>query len=150
MCQLPRNYKSCAYENLPPVAGQCCIDGRDMGCDPKLGVPDIDELSEFAHEAGNPLVAENTMGVVLVHPIEHGSDIGVAGSLVIDPATTTLQQLTATEQSAPGVTDAYVLLSVGLEDSSDILANIEQALQKAAGARYTAPLDRLRLRKAQL
>jgi O-acetylhomoserine (thiol)-lyase len=65
--------------------------------------------------------------------LSHLANIGDAKSLVIHPATTTHQQLSAEEQSATGVTDDYVRLSVGLEDARDILADIDQALQQAAG-----------------
>lgn len=60
----------------------------------------------------------------------HLANIGDAKSLAIHPATTTHQQLTPEEQLASGVTDDYVRLSVGLEDSEDILADLEQALAK--------------------
>ena len=65
--------------------------------------------------------------------LSHLANIGDAKSLVIHPATTTHQQLSAEEQIATGVTDDYVRLSVGLEDARDILADIDQALQQAAG-----------------
>ena len=46
---------------------------------PKLDVPDFEVLSKIAHEAGIPLVVDNTVGVGLVRPIDHGVDI-VVGS----------------------------------------------------------------------
>jgi O-acetylhomoserine (thiol)-lyase len=42
---------------------------------PKLDVPDFAALSRLAHEAGVPLVVDNTVGVGLVRPIEWGADI---------------------------------------------------------------------------
>jgi O-acetylhomoserine (thiol)-lyase len=42
---------------------------------PKLDVPDFELISEIAHEAGIPVVVDNTSGVGLVKPIEHGVDI---------------------------------------------------------------------------
>ena len=42
---------------------------------PKLDVPDFEAISKIAHEAGIPLVVDNTVGVGLVKPIEHGADI---------------------------------------------------------------------------
>ena len=65
--------------------------------------------------------------------LSHLANIGDAKSLVIHPATTTHQQLTAEEQRATGVTDDYVRLSIGIEDVRDILADIDQALKTAAG-----------------
>jgi O-acetylhomoserine (thiol)-lyase len=61
--------------------------------------------------------------------LSHLANIGDAKSLVIHPASTTHQQLTAAEQAAAGVTADYLRLSVGLEDLADIKADIEQALQ---------------------
>ncbi|MDZ4198367.1 MAG: O-acetylhomoserine aminocarboxypropyltransferase/cysteine synthase family protein [Kiritimatiellia bacterium] len=68
-----------------------------------------------------------------VQLLSHLANIGDAKSLVIHPASTTHQQLTEKEQSATGVTADYIRLSIGLEDVEDIQADIEQALQQAAG-----------------
>jgi len=56
-------------------------------------------------------------------------------SLVIHPASTTHQQLTAEEQVATGVTPELVRLSVGIEDIRDILADLDQAIAKATAGR---------------
>ena len=58
----------------------------------------------------------------------HLANIGDAKTLVIHPASTTHQQLTAEEQAAAGVTPEYVRLSVGIEDVEDIKADLDQAL----------------------
>jgi O-acetylhomoserine (thiol)-lyase len=47
---------------------------------PKLDVPDFDVISKIAHEAGIPLVVDNTVGVGLVKPFEHGADIIIASA----------------------------------------------------------------------
>jgi O-acetylhomoserine (thiol)-lyase len=44
---------------------------------PKLDVPDFEAIAKIAHDAGIPLVVDNTTGVGLVRPIEHGADISV-------------------------------------------------------------------------
>lgn len=44
---------------------------------PKLDVPDFEAIADIAHEAGIPLVVDNTSAVGLVRPIEHGADIVV-------------------------------------------------------------------------
>jgi O-acetylhomoserine (thiol)-lyase len=67
-----------------------------------------------------------------VQLLSHLANIGDAKSLVIHPASTTHQQLTPEEQKATGVTQDYIRLSVGIEDSEDIIEDIEQALQKSA------------------
>jgi len=58
------------------------------------------------------------------------ANIGDAKSLVIHPASTTHQQLTAEEQFATGVTPDFIRLSVGIEHVDDIIADLEQALAK--------------------
>ena len=42
---------------------------------PKLDVPDFEALSKIAHDAGIPLVVDNTVGVGLVRPLDYGADI---------------------------------------------------------------------------
>ncbi len=59
----------------------------------------------------------------------HLANIGDGKSLVIHPASTTHQQLTAEEQAATGVTADYVRLCIGLEDVEDIKADLDQALK---------------------
>ncbi len=66
-----------------------------------------------------------------VKMLSHLANIGDARSLVIHPASTTHQQLSAEEQAATGVTPDYVRLSIGLEDPADIKADIDQALKAA-------------------
>lgn len=61
--------------------------------------------------------------------LSHLANIGDAHSLVIHPASTTHQQLTAEEQAETGVTPDYIRLSIGLEDVEDIKADIQQALE---------------------
>jgi O-acetylhomoserine (thiol)-lyase len=60
----------------------------------------------------------------------HVANIGDSKSLVIHPATTTHQQLTAAEQEATGVKPDYIRLSVGIEDIEDIISDLEQAFEK--------------------
>jgi O-acetylhomoserine (thiol)-lyase len=61
----------------------------------------------------------------------HVANIGDARSLAIHPATTTHQQLSADDQLATGVTPGYVRLSIGIEHSNDIIADLTQALRAA-------------------
>ena len=61
--------------------------------------------------------------------LSHLANIGDAKSLVIHPASTTHQQLSAEEQVASGVTADFIRLSIGLENVKDIIADIEQALE---------------------
>ena len=65
------------------------------------------------------------------------ANIGDAKSLVIHPASTTQQQLSAAEQADTGVTPEMVRLSVGIEDIRDILADLDQAIAAANGHSFT-------------
>ncbi len=61
----------------------------------------------------------------------HLANIGDAKTLVIHPASTTHQQLSAEEQLAAGVTPDFIRVSVGIEDVKDIIADLDQALAAA-------------------
>ena len=58
----------------------------------------------------------------------HLANVGDAKSLVIHPASTTHAQLSEAEQRSAGVLPEMVRLSVGLEDSDDLLWDLDQAL----------------------
>ncbi len=58
----------------------------------------------------------------------HLANIGDAKSLVIHPASTTHEQLSESEQKAAGVTEDFIRLSVGIEDITDILDDLDNAL----------------------
>jgi len=47
---------------------------------PKLDVPDFEALAAIAKEAGIPFIVDNTVGVGLVRPIDHGANIVVASA----------------------------------------------------------------------
>lgn len=58
--------------------------------------------------------------------------MGDIRSLVIHPATTTHSQLTAEQLEAAGITEGTIRLSIGIEDISDILEDLDQAITHAA------------------
>ena len=55
------------------------------------------------------------------------ANIGDTKSLIIHPASTTHQQLSEAEQLSTGVSQDLIRLSVGLEDITDLQADLEQA-----------------------
>ncbi len=59
----------------------------------------------------------------------HLANVGDAKTLVIHPASTTHQQMTAAQLKAAGVGEDMIRLSVGLEDADDIIADLRQALR---------------------
>ncbi|CAH8282567.1 O-acetylhomoserine (thiol)-lyase [Mariniflexile fucanivorans] len=58
------------------------------------------------------------------------ANIGDTKSLIIHPASTTHQQLTAAEQAAAGAPQDLIRLSVGLEDIDDLKADLKEAFSK--------------------
>jgi O-acetylhomoserine (thiol)-lyase len=64
----------------------------------------------------------------------HVANIGDVRSLVIHPASTTHSQLSVEEQAATGVTPGLVRLSVGIENVTDILADLEAGFRAAKEA----------------
>lgn len=54
--------------------------------------------------------------------------LGGAESLVTQPCTTTHHGLTPEERARRGISDSMLRLSVGLEDATDLIADLEQAL----------------------
>ena len=58
----------------------------------------------------------------------HVANLGDARSLAIHPASTTHRQLTEAQQIAAGAAPDTVRLSIGIEDTADIIADLDQAL----------------------
>lgn len=60
----------------------------------------------------------------------HVANLGDTRSLVIHPASTTHRQLSEAQQVAAGAAPNTLRLSIGIEDSADIIGDLEQALAK--------------------
>ncbi len=60
----------------------------------------------------------------------HLANVGDAKTLVINPASTTHEQLGETEQEAAGVLPNLIRVSVGIEHIEDIKADFAQAFDK--------------------
>ncbi|WP_372912341.1 O-acetylhomoserine aminocarboxypropyltransferase/cysteine synthase family protein [Salinigranum sp.] len=58
------------------------------------------------------------------------ANIGDAKTLIIHPASTTHAQLSADEQRAAGVAPDMLRLSVGIEDAADIVADLDQGIER--------------------
>ena len=65
--------------------------------------------------------------------VSHLANVGDAKTLIIQPAATTHQQLSETEQIAAGVTPNQLRVSVGIEHIDDIKADFEQAFAAITG-----------------
>ena len=99
-------YKSLANKYCPNGAGAVFTFGVKGGFD--AGVKLVNEGQLFSHVA----------------------NIGDTKSLIIHPSSTTHSQLTDDEQIAAGAAKDVVRLSVGIEDSEDIIGDLSQALEK--------------------
>jgi len=76
---------------------------------------------------------QRTNGVKLINSLKlfsHLANVGDSKSLIIHPSSTTHQQMSTEEQLASGVTPAFVRISIGTEDLSDLLADLTQALDQ--------------------
>ncbi|SLN34395.1 Methionine gamma-lyase [Roseovarius litorisediminis] len=62
----------------------------------------------------------------------HVANLGDTRSLIIHSASTTHRQLTPEQQKAAGAAPDVVRISIGTEDANDIIADLDQALSKAA------------------
>jgi O-acetylhomoserine (thiol)-lyase len=64
-----------------------------------------------------------------VELFSHLANVGDAKSLILHPASTTHQQLTAEQLEAAGIGEDLIRLSVGLEDTEDLIADLDRALK---------------------
>ncbi|HEV3474765.1 MAG TPA: aminotransferase class I/II-fold pyridoxal phosphate-dependent enzyme [Actinomycetota bacterium] len=69
---------------------------------------------------------QEALEVALVAP-----SLGGVHTLAVHPPTVTHTQMTSEERVAQGITDGLVRVSVGIEDSEDVLEDFERALEKA-------------------
>jgi O-acetylhomoserine (thiol)-lyase len=70
-------------------------------------------------------------GVKLVNGVKlfsHLANIGDTRSLIIHPASTTHRQLSDEDRAKAGARNDVIRLSIGIEDTADIIADLEQAL----------------------
>jgi O-acetylhomoserine (thiol)-lyase len=77
-------------------------------------------------------------GIAVVESVEmisHLANLGDARTLIIHPASTTHRQLTAEQLEAAGAGPDVVRLSIGIESVADIIADLDQALDKAQAVR---------------
>lgn len=72
-------------------------------------------------EAAKEFIANVNLATLVTH-------VADARTCVIHPASTTHRQLTEEDQRLAGVTSDLIRLSVGIEDVSDIIADLEAAL----------------------
>lgn len=62
--------------------------------------------------------------------ISHLANVGDSKTLIINPASTTHEQLSDEERQKAGITPGQIRLSVGIEHIDDIIADLEQSFQQ--------------------
>ena len=64
--------------------------------------------------------------------LSHLANIGDAKSLVIHPASTTHHRMDDAALEAAGISEGLIRLSIGLEDSDDLIEDLNRGLRAAA------------------
>lgn len=107
---------------------------------PKLEGSDYYELAKkYLPKGGSSLIGFRIKGgreagtrfIENLKLLIHATNLGDSRSIITYPALTTHRQLSDAQLEACGVTNDFMRLSVGLENSDDIINDIEQALSKA-------------------
>jgi O-acetylhomoserine (thiol)-lyase len=62
----------------------------------------------------------------------HLANVGDAKSLVIHPASTTHHRMDSAALAAAGIGEGTIRLSIGLEDTHDLVEDLKQGLRAAA------------------
>ena len=101
--------------------------------------PDHARARQYLGDCGGAIVGFGIRGgldagrrlIDSVRLFSHLANIGDAKSLVIHPASTTHQQLSAEERVAAGVTDDFIRLSIGIEDVADLIEDLDQAIRSS-------------------
>jgi O-acetylhomoserine (thiol)-lyase len=82
---------------------------------------------ELSPDGQAPRAAGETF-IETLQLFSHLANVGDARSLVLHPASTTHQQLSEEEMRSSGITPGMIRLSIGLEDTDDLLWDLDQAL----------------------
>ncbi|MEF8940965.1 MAG: O-acetylhomoserine aminocarboxypropyltransferase/cysteine synthase family protein [Salinivenus sp.] len=82
---------------------------------------------ELSPDGPDPRAAGETF-IENLQLFSHLANVGDARSLVLHPASTTHQQLSEEEMRSSGITPGMIRLSIGLEDTDDLLWDLDQAL----------------------
>ena len=92
-----------------------------------------DQMDGFSGMISMELKGGIPAGISLMNGLELCSlaeSLGAVETMITHPATMTHADVPKDERSARGLTDGLVRLSVGIEDKADIIADLNQALEK--------------------
>ncbi len=103
--------------------------------------PQNDMAQVYLKEGSSGMVAFSVKGGVdagrrmldSLELIGHMANLGDSRTLIIHPASTTHSQLTTEQRRAAGLDDGLIRLSVGLEDTADIIDDLSTGLKAASG-----------------
>ncbi len=76
-------------------------------------------------------VAQGRKFLDSLHMLSITANLGDTRSIATHPASTTHSKLTVAEREAVGITDGLIRVSVGLEHIDDVIADVEQAIEKS-------------------
>ena len=100
------------------------------------------ELTKKQQSSGGALIAFEVLGgtqagIDLMNSVKLCSlaeNLGAAETLITHPASMTHSAVPSEQRASAGITDGLVRLSVGLENPADVIADLEQALEKTCRA----------------
>jgi O-acetylhomoserine (thiol)-lyase len=91
----------------------------------------------FGVKSGSSSGGGREAGAAFINSVQlasHLANVGDAKTLVIHPASTTHAQMDAETMKQAGLTEDMIRISVGLEDTNDLINDFKQALRKASKA----------------
>jgi len=120
-----QNHPAVEWINFPGVEGQPSYDLAKKYF--KFGFGSMITFGiKGGREAGRKLIDN-------IQLWSHLANVGDGKSLIVHPASTTHQQLSAEDLEKSGVSEELVRLSVGLESPEDIIAELDKAIEIATG-----------------
>jgi O-acetylhomoserine (thiol)-lyase len=132
VAQWLENHPEVTWVNYPGLASSATAHLREKylprGAGAIIGFGIKSGDAQQAAERAKTIVEQTSL-------LSHVANIGDSRSLIIHPASTTHSQLTESELYLAGVTPEFIRLSIGLEDTQDIIRDLEQAIQ---GSRHAS------------
>lgn len=119
--QHPR-IKQVFYPGLPSHSGHQFLNGQMRGAGGVIGF----ELDASLQQSRGFINATQLFSIAV--------SLGDAESLIQHPASMTHSPYTAEERAVAGISDGLIRISVGLEQVQDLIADIDQAIEKAFSA----------------
>ena len=103
------------------------------------GHPDRKLVDKYLPNGAGSMVSfgvkgERAAGAKFIEALEvfsHLANVGDAKSLILHPASTTHQQMSAEQLEAAGISEDMIRMSVGLEDPNDLINDLNRALRAA-------------------